>query len=218
MRKNEGGFSLVQVVIAAGLMGMLSLGIMQLAKNSSDIQKKMAKASDMEDLVRLYKRNLLGSRCVSALGISSPLANITTPQKINLTSFKDTYNSTKVIFDSSSSSNKFGKVSVKEVYIEVPAGAESKAHSANTQRSADLTLNISYEYNKTATAVKKIPLLVEFDTTVSSGSNIVSCSLDYFAGDLEKEALCEAMGGTLPDPDSTCQIPPSAVEILGGYP
>ncbi len=52
------GFSLVETVIALGIMGAVSLGVMQLTKQQSDIQKKTNLANQAQG-IRMQISSLL---------------------------------------------------------------------------------------------------------------------------------------------------------------
>jgi len=50
MSKNQHGFTLIEVLIVAGIMGMLAVGAMQLFKNVNDGQTFASSNADEQDL------------------------------------------------------------------------------------------------------------------------------------------------------------------------
>jgi len=187
---SEDGFSLAEIVVAAGLLGMLSLGVMQLMKNQ---QKSFSYAEAKSEEIEIYNqiRILLMNKeaCLNTLGghaVGDSVSEV--KNSSNISAFKV--------------GNIYGNRSVKIVSLEiendtVPAGgglgqAFLKIKLQRVKKS--LSSNI---------ILKKMLLQVATNATGA----IDECYSDTDQSILtSKQEMCAALNGTYDDTNGKCNL------------
>ena len=177
------GFSLVELMVVVGLMGVVSLGVMRLSANQSQIEKQAETAFEINILSHSIAKNLLNKNaCEFTLGLGDPIAN-----GVSLSEIKNQISNT--LYDTT---QKYGNRLVQINSIKM----EDVVISGAAPKQADLNLVI--EFKKLSRAIKgnkiktkKIPLQAELDV----GNNLVSCLGASGSGSLDCTSVNASTGG-----------------------
>lgn len=75
--KSTGGFSLVEVMVAAGMLGVVSLGVMQVTQNANKTAKGVSQQVEIQDMLNKVNRAMTSqSACRWTLGTAGPNPNV----------------------------------------------------------------------------------------------------------------------------------------------
>lgn len=201
------GFSLVEVLIAMGLLGIVSLGMMQVMSSQSKIEKRSIQAETINSLIFKLGATLSdGSACLNTFQTYT-MTNATT----EITGLKNMNDND--IFDITSSAYTFssgaGKVSISKMEFvkDMVFGATSSS------------LYVFIDRGKGALGgkiiKKEIPIYVQYQTNANLVVTNCRASAGFGGGTSQLEEVCKSMGAT--GVDMTVS-PPECVFDVGGNP
>jgi prepilin-type N-terminal cleavage/methylation domain-containing protein len=196
MSKNQFGFTLIEVLIAAGIMGLLAVGAMQLIKNMNDGQTFQTSSSDEQDLKSEIRMILEDERfCRVSLAGNGPLGHPINPvlfRKANndqdheglevelwLSDQKGEKRTLKKFSAKDAKLNIFGKLQIESMklifnndvprdYLEMPAHGDVAELRINYQKKISSTQSRS--------AQLKFPIKVGLKTDSGRWTTILTCS------------------------------------------
>ena len=200
MKYQDKGFSLLEVIIAAGLLGAISLGVMQLTKNMQTGQKTVELKGEKMDFANRMKLYLSSDKsCAATLGGRS-VANNTDVYKIKV----HREPSDVTILDLKNPDPKLGgyqfgdgaaRIRVTKIFVD--SYSKTQDVDANTEEG---TIDLVFELEKASTSkegtygassfTEKLPLQVY---VTKSNQTIWACS-DPTGG---AKASCDSLGGTM---------------------
>ncbi len=163
---NQKGFSLVEVLVASGLVGGLSLGLAQLMKNNNESQTQIAAKDDLRSSSQKIAATLSNPQaCVNTFNPVLPGASAFTQAQtqagVPFTQVRDKDNAV-----STSVNDKYGKVSYTSFTVRNYRAASD---------SADLVIQV--RFNKSSTVVMERSAVIPLNMVVDSTTNrIITCS------------------------------------------
>ncbi len=180
MKINNKGFSLISVMVAAGLLGGLSLGVMQLIKNMSNTQTFSQSSTDYIDLSQ--EVSLLVSSpedCTASFkGVSFKGSNIQgTPVDVELWSADQDGNRSRLRFSGNSD---FGKLQIDAIRLSMPdyTGGDfpqGSGQSFNALLEIVGKKQITSNQDRDIKAISK-SFKLYFDTDSGGNSTITGCT------------------------------------------
>ncbi len=184
---NQKGFTLTELTIASGLIGVLSLGALKLYEDSNGHLNKITAQSGAEDIVLNVERVLSNpTYCKEALSgksVTSTLTSLGTSGSVDATLLQYTHPKlgvTKIV----------GEDKYKNFII--PDNGVKIQESEFSPSIGKLFLN--FEVGGSVTGTKKIQKVI-YLSTVKSGSVITACSSISNSEDTDaKRALCLRIG------------------------
>ncbi|MEC7275178.1 MAG: hypothetical protein VXV96_02570 [Bdellovibrionota bacterium] len=111
--KDSSGFSLAEVMVAAGMLGVLSLGVSQLMQNSAKTEKRLGQQVNMISLQSEISTTLTNPvACSRTFGATEPLVGTPAGQAMQITNawqdFNNYVDGTEHIFRGSNPEDKYG--------------------------------------------------------------------------------------------------------------
>lgn len=203
---NEKGFSLVSVMVAAGMLGVLSLGVMQLTKTSSNTQTFFQSSMDSLDLSREVTLILSSPNdcAASFAGTTFRGSQIqTTSEDIQLWSSDQDGNRSRLRFssDSADKQSKLGKVVINSINFSMPdyTGGD---FPEGVNQSFKGVLRILAKKKITIKKTQNIkPILktvkISFDTDGLGESTITGCGFVTDLAAALEELTCETTTGSV---------------------
>jgi type II secretory pathway pseudopilin PulG len=203
LKLKENGFSLVEVLIAAGILGAVSVGVMQLTKNMQQGQKTVELKGEKMDFSNRMKLYLSSDKsCEATLGGISTNSN-TVVNQIKI--YRENPNPAELIVldltnaDAKAGAYEFGEgaAKIKVTGITVQNYNKIQDTDASTEEG---TLDLVFQMEKASTNkqgtlgassfTERMPLQVYVDKTTKA---IKTCT-DPSGG---AKAACDALGGTM---------------------
>ena len=178
--KEERGFSILEVLIAAGILGVVSLGVMQFAQNSGSLARKINQETEIFKILDTIRSVLDNEQvCDSTLKGKSPHGDGDDIRSINFTNSLKKADSIKVgeIYGTGGSKFKISKMKIKNY---------SKGR-------ADFEVTI--EPNKSLQLVRRIPIFVNL-VSDSGNASIKDCMSDR---DTFLSGACQTLDGDFSD-------------------
>lgn len=200
------GFTLVEILVAAALIGGLGLAMMNIFKIQSFTQKKTEASFELSTLKQTINTTLLDANaCKNTL---SHIPNITTPG-LTLTSVKDKTISPPgtpgIVFQTGVSYGNLVEIetiNIVNAVVDPPVGASTKRFGS---------LQIVFHFKKTSKIIEKtkttdeLNLLIKVETDL--GGRVTNCySALETAVDTAKEESCEAIGGVFNVATNKCDL------------
>lgn len=200
MINSQKGFSLIEILVAFGLMGTLSVAFLNMTQSQSIMQKKAETDLELNSIVNTISQNLLiQEACNQSLGVGSVIVN-----NLSLDNIKN--RSGSVIFDKVQN---YGGNLIKLNSIKV--AQLNLGSSTSSGKYGDFKLNIEFErISKIVRGAKKIiksfPISVKLDST----NKLINCySAAEGAVDTSIVEGCASMGGVFNNLTKSC--------TFGGY-
>lgn len=210
--KDNNGFSLTSVLVAAGLLGMLALGVATISRQMSQVSST---AQGQQDFIELKNEmnQYLGDEidCKASLeGVKFRASEINTiPVSIEVWSADSTGKRNRLVVSSEEKTqkNKYGKIKISSLYLTLPdhikkedfvEGENQTAKGRVTLRGERLNMGIGKPLPK----VEKI-IQITFDTNKAGISTITECQ----AGSDNGQLSCTAMGGDWDTTKDYCVLP-----------
>ncbi len=194
--KNESGFSLAEVMVAAGLIGGLSLALMQITKNQSTLQRKSEIGMEVTTVVNSINQSLLRSEgCVNTIGG----VGVTVANDMELTSIKTRRNTDLYVKD-----RKYNKFEISNITIKnLTKTADPISGKVFGEANLAVSIKKNLTANESSTMEKKFPLNFELD----SSDRLQKCySLTENAIDEGKVQSCHSIGGTYNSAGDNCDL------------
>jgi hypothetical protein len=217
---------------------------MRINSNVTKAQNRSNRLQDMNDYLSMVRRNLTGDRCAQAMVTSLAIdldqhsdPATATREEIELDQLIDTYKSNiaagdfKYVFDQADETIKrYGQADFNRFYLDIPAVITTTDLPGGLKRTDDIDLKIEYLYNKESFyANKTIPLVIDFDPTITDAYNIVACNVGFALNTIQSAAICEMFNRVYDETTGKCESSSTgttgasgrsgdAVMILGGYP
>ncbi len=191
------GFSLAEVMVAAGLIGALSLVMMKLTENQAVTQKRAESSFEINTISNIISQNLLVTEaCSATLGVGTAVVDNAVITNIRNRKGNVLFNTT----------NKYGNRQIKINAMTIDDVTINSG--AGTNQYGELNLLIQFEKlskvlsgNKLIT--KKFPVNVEVD----SSGNLVKCySSTENAVRSAKEEACSDLGGVFIEATDKCNL------------
>jgi type II secretory pathway pseudopilin PulG len=174
--KSQKGFSIVQVLIAAGMMGGLALVLTKLSENQMQVQKGATEATEINEITSRLQRYFLDSdACKNSLAGKT----INNNSKINLSELKDRYNKS-FIYSTSGKNQITPNLLVKKI----------EANRADNVIKVEVTFE---KVSKKGFGGKEIKKSFDLDGAFS-GNTITGC---YSQMDNAVKSACTSLGGTI---------------------
>lgn len=201
--KNQKGLSLVSVMVAIGLLGAVSLGVMRLMEQISSGQATAQNSADEAEL-RILVHQILNdeSSCRVSLAGNGTKGSPVSPVVFNKNMIDENTpgegldvelyfanqagdaRTLKKLSGTDTSANTFGKISINSIKLVMnnptlpPGGdyAQSSGHSDVGE--VVITLNKKV-YKSDRQVVHRFPVLIGMQTNSSGASTIISCSREY---------------------------------------
>jgi hypothetical protein len=170
--KNKNGFALVEVLVAAGLMALVSVGMMQLNVNQLSSQKGIDARADAN-----FLRNEVASRLSRSEGCIPTLTaapSLITPANITTLSTAGGTITVPAILNSDSTPAFVPGQKYGNLRILAPITIENYNPSNNT---ADLKLLTEYINISTKTPLKVPPIVISLNFQVTSTPELLNCSV-----------------------------------------
>ena len=237
---NKKGFTLVQVLIAAGLIGGLSLALMQLMDNTQ--QAGIIASSNSEEIeLKTFARSILNKEkfCRVSFAGDGPAGSPSSPVVFNkddndednegldvelfYSNQAGTLRSAKKLSGTDPAANKYGKIRINSIKLIFDNGTGFD-YSPAAQHS-DIAL-LKIEYSKKASRKKwrnlkhYLPVSVGLSTNASGDTTILSCSLEEASPsniDIQQvQAVIPNQSGTTPN-YGYAQCPSDRVAISCGF-
>lgn len=230
--REESGFSLVQVLIAAGMMGALALGVMQITQNISqtlsnaqNVQDQMGLFSEIDMLLRNedHCRVSLGGENfeASSLAFRRSLLNAEQgatlyPVELYFSSEDGKKRRTKKFSAIDSQYKKYGNISIETISLSL----ENKDTSNYPQKDRhvdqgfiDVEISRPVSVGQNRLIQKSFPVQLTLQTNLSGETRILSCaSLDAVA---QEKSACENAGRFyLPERNPPCSLTMNKVNEL----
>ena len=192
------GFSIVSVLIAAGMMGGLSLIILQLSKQQISIEKKGETEMEL-GVLREQIGNILynDTACIKTIRSGTLIDSSSVVTPIGIGSIKNQAGQDVIV-----PHDTYGNGLIKVISI-------SLDNISITNTTAEMDLQITFKKSSRAIsgynrAVKTFPLSVELDTS----GRAISCNSDLSSATVTaKKQICKKLGGVYNSTSKKCQSP-----------
>lgn len=205
IRCDHKGFSIVEVLVAAGLLGGLALGVMQV----SSIQNKSSRVSNQSFEMLLLKKNLSTllrntEICTSSF---SPLGNVQTSKGLDrLIGIAGN----EVFSTGAYNDNKLNNVvKINSIYTKQTNFPASIPSGETRMANLNIVVDALKKFKKDGD--KNIKFIIPVMVKLNSSFNVVSCnhsSLDSI--NTARKVFCEDMGGTYDEASTpVCNILPA---------
>jgi hypothetical protein len=182
--KNNKGFGLLEVMIAAGIAGGLIMVLMQLNKNTAQTQSDAYNNADYIELKTQVDNMLMNPFDCTASLKGTPFRGSTikdSPVEVEIwRGDQDEARSRKFISGSDPKFNRYGKLSISKIKFSMPDYTKGKDFDAGENQIFKGIIQVEGDKNKMGKSVsfptitKEINLV--FDTTKGGQSAIFSCS------------------------------------------
>lgn len=198
------GFTLVEILVAAGLIAGLSVAMMNIFKQQSFSQKKTEAGFELSTLQQSINTVLLNR--IACKNTLDGIANIRAATN-SITQIKDA--SDNVAFQTGISYGNL--VEIQSINIKDPHIPPVDAMNPAINQIGDVTME--FNFNKTSKILENSPTKTknEFKITVEvdSSNRVVNCysAVDQ-AIDTSKKETCEALGGTFDAATNKCTLTP----------
>jgi prepilin-type N-terminal cleavage/methylation domain-containing protein len=198
----QAGFSLVEIMIAVGLLGMISLGVLQLSKQATRVQKGTTQKFETTSIISLITNTLKDPKaCENTFGLTSPGgAKVPVGAGQLVSEIKDKSNKTILKANCPSGALDpciFGKGNeertlVKSIYIKEYNNPAAPYYNAASQSTLEIELiqgsaigkwdtmtpeERTYALSQTTGQLKTIKRIV-IATTLNTSNEILSCITD----------------------------------------
>ena len=191
------GFSLAEIMVAAGLLGALSLGVMQMTKTMTVNQKRAKTAFEVNTISSAIHQMMLNSTaCSGTLGVGAP---VSVGRELD-----DIKNRTgAVAFDKTT---EYANGTVKIISINL--ADVSLDGTPGTVRYGDSNIQVVFEKNDsisnhTKRVIKRFPVRVEVDAS----DNLLKCySAVENAVETAKEQTCASINGVFDATTGSCNL------------
>lgn len=199
--RNQSGFSLVELMVASGLVGLLAVATMKISDINMKSLKRSEASLETQSIVVAITNNLLnGESCVNTL---SPVGGLSNGK--NVTEIRNRVN--RAIFNTTDSYGtralKIKSMKVRDLDITpstIPAGQKGYGELNLLVRLERLSSQISVS---SKIVEKKIPLKVEVD----SSKRVLRCyAATENAVDTAKAAACNNIGGVFDSATDECDL------------
>lgn len=195
------GFTLVEILVAAGLMGILAVVMMNIFKQQTFSQKKTEAGFELSTLQQSINTTLLNAQaCTNTLTV---IPNIAVPN-LTLTQIRDQANN--VQFQTGVSYGNLVEIeTIRLVNVVYPTA------SVPTKRYG--TLDIQFNFKKTSKVLENtnINSRTNFKVNIETdlAGRVTNCySALENAVDTAKVESCQAIGGTFDTATNKCVLPP----------
>lgn len=157
------GFSLVEVLIAAGMLGVISLGVMKISENQTEVQKKAEVNFEINSISNVISQNLLnGDACGYTLGVGNSIGSGTIIPEIK------SRNNTVLFNLTTPYGNNQVKINSMILNNLVTSGTGPKYGDVSLQVTFEKTSKVIHG-NKIV--IKSFPLKLELDAS----NNLIKC-------------------------------------------
>lgn len=210
--RNENGFSLTSVLVAAGLLGMLALGVATISRQMSQVSST---AQGQQDFIELKNEinQYLGDEidCKASLeGVKFRASEVNkTPVAIEVWSADPTGKRNRLIVSSNEKTqkNKYGKIKILSLSLTLPDHTKDEDFTEGENQTAKGRITLKGERlnmgsERPLPKVEKI-IQITFDTDKSGQSKITECQ----AGSDNGQLSCTAMGGDWDSTKDYCVLP-----------
>ncbi|MCK5882727.1 MAG: prepilin-type N-terminal cleavage/methylation domain-containing protein, partial [Bacteriovoracaceae bacterium] len=193
----EKGFSLAEVMVAAGLLSVLSLALVHITQNQAVVQKRAEASSEINTISNTITQNLLNSlACEETLTLGSTIS-----EGMDIAEIKNRRGDT--LF------NKVDKYGNRQISInDITLNNLSVGPLANGSRFGEANIIVTFE--KLSKLIKGIKLIQKtFPVKISlSGANaLLGCySATENAVQTATEKSCESIGGTYNSASNVCDL------------
>lgn len=214
--RNSHGFSLIEIVVAMGLIGVITIVVMNLTKVSNDSVRNMTSSMDLNTIHGAIESSISTSKgCYNTLINPNTSFNKTGSGNVNFSGGVGPQVGDNITAIYSRMSVPEDAVIVAQTFATAPGGSQRfvKIESMRLEETGSITapgeyqINLVVEYFKTVNTnhnahseqrlFKKIPLYVNL---IDSGGALVLDSCYGMDAATSPQALCETMlGGTLTD-------------------
>lgn len=210
MRERMKGFSLAEVMIAIGILGAVSLGVMRLVRMQSDQQKKSETEFELNTVFTNLTQHLQNSEsCRTTL---SALGNITTNK--NITQIKNRNGS--VIYEinkpyggrnATSGPVVIEKMEILDTLLSPLTITPSVITAGNTGH-GQLVLNITFRRDsKMVTGLKKISRTLPLSVELNSSYTVTKCFTAYEnATESAMAVACDSIKGSFNPATDMCEL------------
>lgn len=154
MRINQKGFSLVQIMIAMGLLGVISVGIMQVMKTGSKTQTTLETSFELTSVLGQIERNLTSPTACEATVKDKSLGDA-------LTAINDYDSDGETIKPLYSVNQDIGKIKILSIKIDTAISTTSDGGLTNIIIDFDRASSGKREVFGGKTFSKKIPIFVD---------------------------------------------------------
>ena len=195
------GFSIAEVMVAAGLMGLLSVGLLNITKQQAVVQKRSETSVEINIISSLISQTLLNSgACNNTLGLGGNVSNGKT-----LTAIKN--RNGEVLFDTTS---KYGNNTVGLQSMEL--SGLSVSPTTNGFLYGTVKLDILFEkLSKTLSGKKTLRKSFTVNVQLDGSSNLTKCysatenAVDTAVGE-SQETICASIGGNYDTNIDKCEL------------
>lgn len=231
-RRGDSGFSLVQVLVAAGMMGALALGVMQITQN---ISQTLTHAQSVQDQISLFSEieSLLNhpDHCRVSLGGEDfmPSKESFRKSRLNVKEKTETFSlelyqstrdgkkrKTKRLSATDPSLRKYGNITIENLSLSFEDKSEENfsarhRHVENAFIDVEISRPLSMKQNRMIQ--KSFPVQLTLQTSSSGDTKIVNCAgLDTV---MQEQAVCENAGRFyLPERNPPCSVTMNKVNEL----
>ena len=179
--KSEKGFSLAEVMVAAGMLGALSLAVMQLTKNMSGSTKALEASSEALTVTNAIKTTLLGEGACK-----NTLENVNISGNTTITEIKDINDATRY-----SVGSVYGTRAVRLTGMRLQERSTTLSGGART---GTVKLFIDFEkLNKQITGPKTVTKEIMLNVMTNTVHVIQNC---FNSENAARSASCADVGGT----------------------
>jgi len=187
---NEKGFSLAELMVTAGIMGMISLGIMQMIQNQNKAMINAESKSEEIQLINQIRTTLIKKENCDATFTGEPLNAVVTDVKLE--------NGNNIFTTNNIYGNRVIRIDNMNLSANTVPGPDS-----NGTVKLNVTLTRLKKRNGIKTITKSIMLQVRTDAT----NNIAECfSESQNSISTAKEESCLNIGGTYNAALDTCNL------------
>ncbi len=220
MKLNHQGFGLVQVLVAVGMLSVLTLMLASVISNSYKHEAQMAVLLEGRELSGEFIELSHSPNC-GIVDLKNPIS-VTDPTW-NVQSLYSLPGGLSGRFLNLKSGSKYGKLQITEIslapYLDkttrasryIAMDGSDPTDYANTQV-IKASIKIDLSSNNGVKAPVQVPVYLYLDPTKSQ---ILSC--DTVDGKDNLADMCQAMGGVWSTTDSTCSLPcPAGMNMVAG--
>lgn len=224
---SEHGFSLVEVLIVAGIMGIMLVGLLAMVANSFQAENRLALNTSSRDFANEVREVVARSQKCGIVSLTPSLAvsdaswAASTYYDISSTGLASPYFNLRGgdVFDGKVKVLKieigpnYDKVTTASNYVAIGSTGPSDFANALTVRGS---LRISIEGTGGGTMNYKAPIIIPIQLSLSSDrSQMIDCITAENAADIE--ALCMQMNGDWDQISLKCEVPcpPGTVDQEG---